>query len=124
MGISGALHGVSETLKFHPDAFFAQHPSAPREFWDVNVSWRNKYRNGDPAQGAKYFGSTTFLAWTTDGYHVTQTGSRLTGAVSLCFPLWKGSGKKVYHYVMEAGGSYLAWTAGFHLTYSAIYGRQ
>jgi hypothetical protein len=38
-------------------------------FWDKNFSWRNKYKDETPYQ-EKFFGSTTFLVWLTDGWHL------------------------------------------------------
>lgn len=41
-------------------------------WWDKNTSWKNKYKNGDPRKGPRFFGSTTFLVWLTDGWHLLQ----------------------------------------------------
>ena len=121
MFISGAADGMTQVIAFHPDKFFAQHPNADRQFWDNQISWRNKYRNGDPEQGRAFIGSTTWLAWTTDAYHLFRTTSRLTAVAGLTIPLYKGSGKKLRHYAAEIGLSGLAWSAGFHTTYSLLY---
>lgn len=121
MFISGAADGMTQVIAFHPDRFFAQHPNADRQFWDNSISWRNKYRNGDPQQGRAFVGSTTWLAWTTDAYHLFRTTSRLTAVAGLTIPLYKGSGKKLRHYAAEIGLSGLAWSAGFHTTYTLLY---
>lgn len=42
------------------------------QWWNKNYSWRNKWKNGDPEQGEKFFGSSTFLVWLTDGWHFFQ----------------------------------------------------
>lgn len=126
MFVSGAAHGVSETLVWHYDRFQARHPSALPGKWDPRVSWVNKYKtdrfgNILQPQRPAYFGSTTFLVWTTDGYHAMNTISRLTGAAGLTIPLWTGSGKKLRHYVAEIAGKGLIWSAGFHATYTLFY---
>lgn len=41
-------------------------------WWNKNDSWKNKWKNGDPEQGEKFFGSSTFLVWLTDGWHLFQ----------------------------------------------------
>ena len=41
-------------------------------WWNKNNSSKYKYKNGDSKQGPKFFGSTTFLVWTTDGWHFFQ----------------------------------------------------
>lgn len=42
------------------------------DFWNPSRSWRNKYKNGMEEDGAKFFGSTTFLVFITDGWHLFQ----------------------------------------------------
>jgi hypothetical protein len=42
------------------------------QFWNGKISWTNKYRNHDVKQGPAYFGSTTFLAFTTDAPHLAN----------------------------------------------------
>lgn len=121
MFLSGACEGVAETLKFRYNRFERIHPGAPANRWNPEISWKGKYKNGDPAQGPAFFGSTTFLVWTTDRYHLFRTASRVSGAVGLTIPVWEGSGKKLRHYAAEVGGSFLVWSAGFHTTYSLIY---
>lgn len=42
------------------------------EFWNPNKSWKNKYKNNDEKNGPAFFGSTTFLVFTTDAWHLFQ----------------------------------------------------
>ena len=35
-------------------------------------SWVLKWKNKDEAQGEKFFGSSTFLVWVTDGWHLLK----------------------------------------------------
>jgi len=42
------------------------------DFWNASISWRNKYKNNIYSQGPKFFGSTTFLVFVTDGWHLFQ----------------------------------------------------
>jgi hypothetical protein len=126
MFISGAAHGYSETLTWHWPRFQAKHPNALPGYWNPRVSWVNKYktdRHGNILQPQRpaYFGSTTFLVWTTDWYHAFNTISRTTGAAGLTIPLWTGSGKKLKHYALEVGAKGLVWSAGFHTVYTVIY---
>ena len=42
-------------------------------YWfNPNGSWKNKYKDNDPTKGPKFFGSTTFLVFTTDAWHFFQ----------------------------------------------------
>lgn len=41
-------------------------------FWDKSQSWRNKWKNGDPAQGERFPGGSTIFVSLTDGWHLMQ----------------------------------------------------
>ena len=43
-----------------------------RKYFDPSVSWKNKYKNGNPNCGERFFGSTTFLVWLTDFWHLMK----------------------------------------------------
>ena len=47
-------------------------------FWDKHKSWRNKWKNGVAANGEKFFGSSTFLVWITDAWHLFNMLSYLS----------------------------------------------
>jgi len=36
------------------------------------LAWRNKWKDGDPKKGERFFGSSTFLVWTTDLWHCSK----------------------------------------------------
>lgn len=41
------------------------------EYWNPNVSYKNKYKDpSDLSKGEKFFGSTTFLVFLTDSWHL------------------------------------------------------
>ncbi len=73
MTISGAASGFT-------DALLTYKPFRGDKTFDPYVSWVNKWKNGDPKQGEKFFGSSTFLVWTTDGWHAVK----LFGDLSAC----------------------------------------
>lgn len=111
---SGACWGVHETVVHHPDRIPANWNS---RYWDNRVSWRNKYAGGDPQAGPSYFGSTTFLAWTTDAKHLFGTAHRLSlfaAAVTVTI----GERRPWWHYTADIGICYLAFGVGFHSAYS------
>ena len=72
MAVAGTLDGFSEELKFHYPKVKSKMPYLNDQFWNPDLSWRNKYKNGDSKQGAAYVGSTGILVSTTDGYHLTR----------------------------------------------------
>ncbi len=73
---AGICNSVMDTLAYHFSSSVFSLKSNP-QFWNPELSWINKYRNGDPGQGAKFFGSTTFLVWTQDGWHLFKSGMLL-----------------------------------------------
>jgi len=42
----------------------------PNHLWNKSNTWRNKWKNGDPLQGESFFGSSTFLVFLTDPWHI------------------------------------------------------
>lgn len=48
-------------------------------WWNKSESWilsdkieTLKWKDGDPEKGERFFGSSTFLVWLTDGWHLFQ----------------------------------------------------
>lgn len=116
-GVSGAAYGVHETVVHHPDRI---PESWNMQFWDNRLSWRNKYKYGQPENGPAYLGSTNVLVWTTDAKHLFGTLHRSTlfGA-GVCIGI--GQRRPAWHYLLDAGISFLAFSAGFHATYSLCF---
>ena len=50
--VAGASKGFNETLQFHWKEFRRQFPKANPQWFNPSISWRNKYRNGDPEAGS------------------------------------------------------------------------
>jgi hypothetical protein len=68
--LSGIAKAVKDTIEFH--FFESVFKNLPEEYWNPYLSHLNKYKNLDPQQGARFFGSTTFLVWITDAWHLFQ----------------------------------------------------
>ncbi len=43
-----------------------------RQFWDWNMSWRNKWQWGEKANGERFLFSSTMLSFLTDGWHLAK----------------------------------------------------
>lgn len=102
------------------DFKFSQSTFAGRPlFWNPRESWRNKYRDGDPAKGPRFPGATTWLVWLTDGWHLLKSARLLLikAAMILCIYIsqWPLS-------LLWVAGAFLVLTlahaAGFHLAYT------
>jgi len=115
--LAGVAEGTAETLKWHYNQF---PESANPDYWNPELSWTRKYKNGDSAQGEAFFGSTTFLVWTTDGYHLARTVRNVSAMFGILLtPDMKG--QRWYIYVIKAMMYSVAYTSGFHLSYSLIF---
>lgn len=116
--VSGMADGLAEASKFHTQGVTEVFGNP--QFWDNSLSWRNKYRNGDPAQGAKFPLSTTALAWTTDGYHLSRMIRNSTMIAAVTIRIGEPA-KKWYYYIAEAVIYYLTYQIGFTLSYDIIF---
>lgn len=124
---AGLANGLMDHLAFH----YAGRP-APSSYWNPKESWQNKYRHDDegnlvrPLQPA-FTGSTTVLAWTTDGWHLMKTlmmAAFRTALVLLAAQVWTWSRRRWMNRVAWAGawiGLAAVQAIGFHITYSWIF---
>lgn len=117
MFLAGVMNGVNQDLLFHYHEFESFFPNANPQFWDPNLSWRNKYLNGDPRQGEKFLGSSTIFVGFTDGYHSTILARNLLITTSICLSPkvrgWKPFLTKTLIYSLSYG-------LGFELVYSKL----
>ena len=58
--ISKAIMDLSEESKIKGNPLF----------WHKNKSWQNKWKNGDKAQGERFFGSSRWFVLFTDAWHL------------------------------------------------------
>ena len=67
--LAGMSEGVMDTLQFHYSiSIFYNFKN--KLFWNPQISWQNKYKNGDPTDGPKFLFSTNLLVGLTDGWHL------------------------------------------------------
>ncbi len=119
--IGGAANGVHETISHHYGQFKKVHPNANDQYWNPEISWKNKYEDFDNGNmSSNYMGAKTYLAWTTDAKHLMSVTSNasLIGATAI---ITIGSKQKWYDYAIQIIAMSAARSAGFHLTYSLIY---
>lgn len=78
LSLSGVSYGFNQAIEHHYYGW-------GHSFVDITVSYKRKYRNYDAGDLREaYFGSKTFLAFTTDAFHLTNTldkGFLTTGIV-------------------------------------------
>ena len=68
--LASVCNAVMDVLafKYRKSIFSKLNP----KFWNPNKSYKNKYKNNDEKNGPAFFGSTTFLVFTTDAWHLFQ----------------------------------------------------
>jgi hypothetical protein len=113
---AGAAKGLNETLMFHWKAFRHMFPKANPIWYNPNVSWKNKYKNGNPDAGAKFPLSTSVLVMFTDQYHLNNFINKAAWTSTVIIKI--GEGKKPLKYYLKDFLFYtLCHQAGFYLTY-------
>ena len=71
--LAAILNAVMDILSYRYDlSVFSKYPKL-NQFTQPALSWQNKWKNGDRKQGERFFGSSTFLVWTTDAWHLSKT---------------------------------------------------
>ncbi|HKC67738.1 MAG TPA: hypothetical protein VKG26_05875 [Bacteroidia bacterium] len=127
--VSGMLDGTIESISYHYDnGFKTRFTKANDQFWNPAISWTNKYKNNNPALGAKFAGSTDIFVCTTDAYHMLRTTKRAVDALTLACYINKACNEKTTpkgKRWKQVAKDFLIITAircvGFTLTYSVVF---
>lgn len=112
--IAGATEGVMDTLQFHFErSFFSMCKN--RIFWDPKVSWRNKWKDGDPTLGEKFKFSSTLFVGLTDAWHLFKTIRNLLLFISIAVGAYQfNSIEWLSAFIVSAR---LMYGLGFKITY-------
>jgi len=84
-------------------------------FCNPNGSQGNKWKNGDKKQDEKFFGSSTFLVWTTDLWHLVKA------FMILCLVLGTVTYSVIINPIVDVIILYLAFTITFEIFFSYIW---
>jgi hypothetical protein len=128
MFLSGMLDGTIESINYHyENGFKREVQGADDQFWNPELSWKNKYKNGDPTQGSKFYGSTSALVFTTDAYHALRASKNILNTFTIVYSIngtcaEKTSFKKKWKKIaMDAVVLTAMRTIGFYTTYNIIF---
>ena len=121
--LAGCADGFTETISHNYKGFKKVFPEANDQFFDPGLSFRRKYANNDPAQGAKFPGSTTWLVWTTDAYHASRFANHLFLSGALVLKI-TGQRQKWWVYGIEGAGYWLINRIGFTIIYGYFQNRR
>lgn len=69
--IAGLCNGMMDSIQFHWKKSIPAKRGWNEKFWNPKISWKNKYGDLDKLT-PKFFGSTTFFVFLTDGWHLMQ----------------------------------------------------
>ncbi len=114
--LAGMFKAVMDTLQFHygVSVFAEMNPL----FWNPEISWKNKYKDGDPTKGEKFFLSKTALVGLTDAWHLSQTLFLTCLVVSIVFY------EPIVSIIIDFIILKLALTGSFSLFYSKIFTKE
>ena len=118
--LAGLLEGRGDKLVHDYPAVKRVHPNMNDQFSDPSISWRNKWRDGDPRLGEKYIGSSTVFVPLTDEWHLDKGLSHfftIAGTIVITI----GGKKSWKYYVKEIAIDYLLNRAGFYTSYNLLY---
>jgi hypothetical protein len=115
MFVAGGAKGFNETLQFHYDNFKKVFPGANDHWFNPDISWQNKYKHNDPAEGARFPLSTSVLVFVTDQYHLNNFIQR--AGITAAIVLKIGHKQKFKYYVYDFLYYTACYQAGFALTY-------
>lgn len=70
------------------------------DWWDPTFSWRNKYKYKNPSLGERFFGSTTFMVFLTDAWHMFQWLHNLSLWIGLALLGWQSQYLMGYGFIL------------------------
>lgn len=73
ISLGGVCDGISEELLHHYSLVKEKFPNIKDKFFNPEISWHNKYKNGDEKQGDAFFGSSTVFVGVTDAFHFSRS---------------------------------------------------
>lgn len=109
-GIAKAICDLSsdDKIKFKPEIY-----------WVKSKSWVNKWKNGDPKQGEKFWGSSRWFVSFTDAWHLFGLIERISFAIAFIL-----SGLLIASniwFIFFALGCYILFATTFHIFYTYIF---
>lgn len=109
-GIAKAICDLSsdDKIKFKPETY-----------WVKSKSWVNKWKNGDPKQGEKFWGSSRWFVSFTDAWHLFGLIERISFAIAFILSgLLIASNIWFIFFVL---GCYILFATIFHIFYTYIF---
>jgi hypothetical protein len=115
--IAGIINASMDSIRFcwNSSIFSKIRNTKAFQFCNPGVSQSNKWKNGDPKQGEKFFGSSTFLVWTTDLWHLFK------GLMIISLVLGTILYIPIFNPILDSVILFLSFTISFELFFSKIF---
>jgi len=119
--LAGVFDGVRDTLAFH---YHRTGLAKDNLFWNPAISWRNKYKAGDPDKGQRFPGSVTVFVFVTDAWHLFQF--LFLGCMRASILIVAGQAVTLpwYAWVGLWFAANVPFGLGFHLVYTIIFRKK
>jgi hypothetical protein len=83
--LAALCNSVMDTLAHHYSTSIFKNMNP--KFWNLKISWKNKYKEGDKSMGSAFYLSTGILVAFTDGWHLFKSSMIVLLAISvIMFP--------------------------------------
>lgn len=115
IAISGLSKGIQDQLMFHWGKSWTK--NLKPNFWNPAVSWKNKYKNGNPEDGPKFKGSTTIFVSITDAWHFFGMLRENANRLAIIFALASAINYKIEIYFVIWVILFIIFTISFKLLY-------
>lgn len=91
------------------------------QFWNPQISWRNKWAGGDPANGERFPLSSTFFVSITDAWHMADAIERNSMQFSIfTYRQPKPENRNFAQFFVDFALMKMAYSLGFNLTYELL----
>lgn len=82
--LAAICNAVMDTLQFHWHTF-KWRDKVDNQYWSPNLSWHNKYVDGDPKKGLRFKGVFGFMSSFLDAWHLFKSTSIVLIVLSIVF---------------------------------------
>lgn len=109
--LASICKAVKDTLNFHYNTSIFSNCNA--RYFNPTISWQNKYK--EDLKTPKFFGSTTFLVFITDIWHLCDFLQTISFIVAIVVY------SKIVFYVVDVFILYCIFSVCFELIYRLLY---
>lgn len=95
--------------------------------WAGPDSWKNKWKDGSASKGERFWGSSRWFSFVTDGWHFFQMlwSTTFLIVVLIYEPMWDWWGWPIWAcYIIEFAILKVVYTASFEIFYGHIFKRN